>query len=59
MAVFSITPEEFVNIRKSTMDIADSVVSSDKSQQDGHVARQSHKEVTHHIILVLFMFIAI
>lgn len=41
------------------MDIADSVVSSDKSQQDGHVARQSHKEVTHHIILVLFMFIAI
>lgn len=48
MLVFSITPEEFVNIRKSNMDLADSVVSSDKSLleylltgvlQDSHIER--------------------
>lgn len=48
LSVFSIMPEEFVNIRKSNMDLADSVVSSDKSQhehllmgvlQDSHIKR--------------------
>lgn len=48
MPVFSIIPEEFVNIRKSNMDLADSVVSSDKSLhehllmgvlQDSHIMR--------------------
>lgn len=46
--VFSIIPEEIVNIRKSNMDLADSVVSSDKSLheyllmgvlQDSHMKR--------------------
>lgn len=59
--VFSIIPEEFVNIRKRNTDLADSVVSSDKSLHEypahGNVARQSHPEVTHHIILMLFIYV--
>lgn len=48
MPVFSIISEEFVNIRKCNTDLADSVVSSDKSLheylptgvlQDSHIKR--------------------